>query len=439
MQDVVMQILYTAEEWIWMRWILQIKFVKEKSCWIAAGTVFIVTLLIDGSIGLGNNASLIWMLNHCVIYVLVFCEKMGTIILKYLFSVFYMNIISNPVRMVFLLGENHQLIDFRTGRGEFFYEFLVLISFITSAIVINRRDLWKQKICEISNRYYAIGMGLGFCASGIVYFVGVAENDAGMLVQDLLDVMCVMMTEFVYFFGIALIILDELRRQYQRENLLKEQYLSQTKAYYYALENHITEVRRIRHDMKFHLSAVSHYLSEGQAERAREYLEKENAKISATDDLAMDVGNPLINAVIAHEKRKMGKDVSFFCEGAFPKEWLPVSEYDLCAIFSNLLANAGEACGRLREKKKEIFLWIGESNGKLLIQVENPIEWEIDKEKLFSYTSKKDAKEHGYGLLNVKESVEQNGGEMEIDTEDEKFSVRISFAMTGAGQSEQDS
>src|SRR5699024_5056623 len=114
-------------------------------------------------------------------------------------------------------------------------------------------------------------------------------------------------------------------------------------------------------------------------------------------------------------------------------------EYDLCAIFSNLLANAGEACGRLREKKKEIFLWIGESNGKLLIQVENPIEWEIDKEKLFSYTSKKDAKEHGYGLLNVKESVEQNGGEMEIDTEDEKFSVRISFAMTGAGQSEQDS
>ena len=71
----------------------------------------------------------------------------------------------------------------------------------------------------------------------------------------------------------------------------------------------------------------------------------------------------------------------------------------ICArFFSNLLANAGEACGRLREKKKEIFLWIGESNGKLLIQVENPIEWEIDKEKLFSYTSKKDAKEHGLAV-----------------------------------------
>lgn len=223
------------------------------------------------------------------------------------------------------------------------------------------------------------------------------------------------------------------------ESRLKDQYISMEKEHYLSLENHVKEVRRIRHDMKAHLSAVSHYLSEGQVEKAREYLEKENAKISATDDLTIDVGNPLINAIIAYEKRKMGKEVSFFCEGAFPEGRLPVSEYDLCTIFSNLLANAGEACGRLREKKKEIFLWIGRGNGKVLIQVENPVEWEIDKEKLFSYTSKKDAKEHGYGLLNVKESVEQNGGEMEIDTEDEKFSVRISFAMTGAGQSEQDS
>ncbi len=439
MQDVVMQILYTAEEWVWMTGVMQMRVVKSKARIGVAAALLAAAFLFEGMVGFGFNGPPIWLLIRAATTVIFFSGSILKNLLKYFFAVFNMGIVVDPVRVIFGIVCRHWSVDSGEWPFVIYNEAMQMIVLLLAALFLTGKTVWREKIAQIPSVYFVIGIMLGISASGVTEWGGKMVEGYPVGIQDVYALFSLGFAELIYFFGVGLIILDDLRKRYMEESRLKDQYISMEKEHYLSLENHVKEVRRIRHDMKAHLSAVSHYLSEGQVEKAREYLEKENAKISATDDLTIDVGNPLINAIIAYEKRKMGKEVSFFCEGAFPEGRLPVSEYDLCTIFSNLLANAGEACGRLREKKKEIFLWIGRGNGKVLIQVENPVEWEIDKEKLFSYTSKKDAKEHGYGLLNVKESVEQNGGEMEIDTEDEKFSVRISFAMTGAGQSEQDS
>lgn len=429
MQDVVMQMLYTAEELIWMSGVMQMRVVKNKARIGVAASLLTVAFLFEGMVGFGFNAPPIWLLIRAVLAGLLFSGSLLKNFLKYFFTVFNMGIVVDPVRVIFGIICRHQSVVIGEWPFAIYNEALQIMALLLIALLLTRKVFWREKISQIPSVYFVIGIILGFSASGVMEWGGKMVEGYPVGIQDVYDLFSLGLTELIYLFGVGLIILDELRKRYMEESRLKDQYIAMEKEHYLSLENHVKEVRQIRHDMKFHLSAVNHYLSKGQVEKAQAYLEEENAKISATDDLVIDVGNPLVNAIIAYEKKKMGKNISLFSEGAFPKEKFLISEYDLCTIFSNLLTNAGEACDRLREKKKEIYLWIGESNGKLLIQVENPIEWEIDKEKMFSYTSKENTNEHGYGLLNVKETVEQNGGEMKIDTEGKKFTVQISFTM----------
>ncbi len=104
---------------------------------------------------------------------------------------------------------------------------------------------------------------------------------------------------------------------------------------------------------------------------------------------------------------------------------MEVADHDLCCIFANLLSNGREACERLSEKKKEIVLRMRQKDGKMVLLVENPVEWDVDVGNLISHTTKEDAEDHGYGLLNVKETVESYGGDFEICVRDGIFQATV--------------
>lgn len=60
-----------------------------------------------------------------------------------------------------------------------------------------------------------------------------------------------------------------------------------------------------------------------------------------------------------------------------------------------------------------------------IIEVKNPVEWEVEIEKIGQYTSKKEGEDHGLGLLNVIETVERNGGTIKFASEKGIFRVLI--------------
>lgn len=166
------------------------------------------------------------------------------------------------------------------------------------------------------------------------------------------------------------------------------------------------------------------YLKQGKTKEASDYLEEEGIRLDSLTALPFDTGNQLASAVVAYEKGRMAPDMSLYCEGKLPKD-MKVQDYDLCCIFSNLLSNAREACERLTEKEKAVVLRLKQTDGRMALLVENPIEWEIDTKNLISHTTKENNSEHGYGLLNVKEAVEAYQGEFDISAEDGMFRVRI--------------
>ena len=106
-----------------------------------------------------------------------------------------------------------------------------------------------------------------------------------------------------------------------------------------------------------------------------------------------------------------------------------MSAYDLCTIFSNLLNNAQEAAQKGNEHR--IFLGIRYNDDEIIFHFENDYAGEILIKDGKISTKKKDKEYHGMGLENVEKCVEKNKGFMHIQTENQRFIVKVRLYHTG--------
>ena len=101
---------------------------------------------------------------------------------------------------------------------------------------------------------------------------------------------------------------------------------------------------------------------------------------------------------------------------------LPLEPVDVCVIFGNALDNAIEACDRITEGEKKISLVLVQREGKLLCRITNTALSGITN--VYS-TSKKDKENHGFGLVNLRESLEKYDCEPVMDYNDGFFSMKF--------------
>lgn len=113
-------------------------------------------------------------------------------------------------------------------------------------------------------------------------------------------------------------------------------------------------------------------------------------------------------------------------EGMLPAE-LPMGDFDLCTIFSNLLSNSIEACMQVEEGIRYIRLSIRRLGEKLVIEVENSCKQTVEISKLGDVTSKKDKENHGYGIQNIRDAVYKYHGELIFKSVESKFVAQIVF------------
>lgn len=99
-----------------------------------------------------------------------------------------------------------------------------------------------------------------------------------------------------------------------------------------------------------------------------------------------------------------------------------IKAFDLCTIFSNLLANAIEAAAK--SSGKRIDVECGYKGNKIMLSIKNDYNGEIEVKGDRYVTSKENSDYHGYGLTNVKKSVDKYSGYMNIEAE-EHFIVNI--------------
>jgi signal transduction histidine kinase len=203
-------------------------------------------------------------------------------------------------------------------------------------------------------------------------------------------------------------------------------YLRAQAQYYEAVEKSDTEIRKIRHDMKNNLTVLSLLLENGDHDRMRTYLAELDASVQSADT-GIRNGKSIADAILFDKERKAEEaGCTLRTDGAFT--YVGMSAIDTCAIIGNLLDNAIEAASQMPPEKREISLRFSRTDNYFFISQTNPSRKVLISDNNILSTSKNDKKNHGFGLLNLKEAVARYNGETKITcepTDNELYEFRM--------------
>lgn len=231
---------------------------------------------------------------------------------------------------------------------------------------------------------------------------------------------------FIMLCLIAFIVVSVLSTNYQKEKQEKEMI---------ALANELIEKNYLQlntnqqiaanhlHDYINHLKTLAGMVqSESEAGK---YLHELLAVPYKKGKLSHS-GNEVVDAILNCKMAEaLAMHISFSMDIRLPKE-LNIASMDICAVLSNQIDNAFEACTKISDEKerivnivlwqKEDFLFFKVTNSV----IDNPF---IDGNKL---VSTKKERGHGIGLLSINHTVEKYEGTLENHCNGNKF---VSIAM----------
>lgn len=422
-REIIINILTVAEIIVWAWGICQMEFTKKKKRCMVAFAIYIAEWTLECYFPYEMAIVPLQQLGYMIGTVLLFEGQIGKKIAQHWFSVFYLEIVYMPMR---ILIDMLYLIDGKSWLKEFQPELLSVSNILivtVAGVMIRKGKAWNWWIKTVPVRYYLLGILCSFSANFLSTFVRRFSADMDMHIQVIMEIMQTVVILFFYILGIGFVFVNLWKEQYKRENILKDKYLMMSRNYYEGLEAHIREVRSLRHDMKNHISLVENRIQNCKYKDAEDYLQEIQSHQEWKNKPRVEVGNDLVNAVLSDGIGR-SEEIQFKSEGILPPQ-MAISDFDLCTIFSNLLSNSIEACKKLTKLERQILLQIKVYENKLFINMENPVEEEVPIDKLGTFTSKEDKKDHGYGIYNIKETVEKYGGEIDFYLKDNKFQVRI--------------
>ncbi len=181
-------------------------------------------------------------------------------------------------------------------------------------------------------------------------------------------------------------------------------------------------VKSLRHDMQNHLLQIHEYLQSGKYDEAKDYLRQMESKMEISKE-HVRTGNMEIDGILNY---KLGiiEDL-----GCVPKVQINVPEqkfmsnFDLTVLLGNLLDNAIEALQKAQNKFLSIT--IRYVKGILYISMYNSFDGKINKSGNRFLSLKDDKENHGIGLSNIENIVNQYNGDMRIDNKSDIYQTDI--------------
>ena len=199
---------------------------------------------------------------------------------------------------------------------------------------------------------------------------------------------------------------------------------------FYLLENIMireSEIYARAHDYLNHLNVLLALAEHNNSVEEIKYIKEQIGASSEIVDI-IDTGNAVINAVLNYKYREAKKKSIIMPLIIDDLSNLKISESDIVTILSNILDNAIEATEKCDNKK--IVLQISKQDQKHLLYIDSSNTCLPDlfiEEK--HHTTKENKENHGYGISNIKYTVEKNNGECIIDQKDGIFRIIITIPL----------
>lgn len=304
------------------------------------------------------------------------------------------------------------------------YRFVgILLSKFTALAVCNGiRVKRRMHRIHLNTAYWIIYTVLFDIVSMVIFFIfrmGYELNNT--YYNTFATVSAVGMT----FCTVLVLYLYERQAEQSAQLRMREQYERHLKSQVKHLDEILLkqeELRRVRHDMNNQLVAIQGYFHEGDIAGGEAYVTSLLQNLQ-TPSSRIRTGNSALDAILSTKKALAeSKGITVDMEVQISDQ-LPLEPVDVCVIFGNALDNAIEACDRITQGEKKINLVLVQREGKLLCHLTNTAP--INSSKDFSITSKSDKKNHGFGLVNLRESLEKYDCEPTITYKDGQFSLKF--------------
>lgn len=235
---------------------------------------------------------------------------------------------------------------------------------------------------------------------------------------------------FVVFLNVAVFYAIIARNYSSHYKQLSDNYRQQFDteySYFKEYQQKNADTARFRHDWNNHLILLQQMMDRGEYTQAKNYFQKltEHAPLNSSNVLT---GNEIIDMIFSAKQPLFQENqIKLECEGSLASLSF-MESVDLCVLFSNLIDNAIEANNKLKQNR---FLNIKTAieASHLLIQLSNPLPWELQMKDGRILSRKDEPDSHGIGTINVFSVIEKYQGTYEISTENQIFSIKILFPL----------
>lgn len=218
------------------------------------------------------------------------------------------------------------------------------------------------------------------------------------------------------------------KKYYQKINQIMQEHFRNQVDYYKSLETMSKETRAIKHDMQNHLIVMQGLIGQAKYEELDKYVERIKSSVIRSHAV-IQTGNPVIDAII-NEKNEVAKErqIPMEINISIPTN-ISIEVVDLCIMVANSIDNALEACERINDiTKRYIKIDVKVVQGYFIFEIINSMVNEKIKIKDNTIvTSKLDPFNHGFGLGNIRSSVDKYAGDFEIQAHDYEFRLGITI------------
>lgn len=223
----------------------------------------------------------------------------------------------------------------------------------------------------------------------------------------------VLALELCAVIGIILWLIKEShqKKYYLEQNALKEEYIRTQQEYYQTIYEKDKEMRSFRHDVANQIGLLQMLLERNDLEGAKEHLNRISQNFAQASFQKVYVGDEMLDAILSMmSQRASEKGVQIKIEGEIQNQ-NNHDIYELCAILSNAISNAVEACAKI-PGDRIVSVKIVNHNQTLYFKIENPASEKMYQAIVKEKTTKADSDNHGYGIRNIRHAVERLNGSM---------------------------
>ena len=284
---------------------------------------------------------------------------------------------------------------------------------------------WNDFQEQMNLMRYAIVPFISICLMAIILSNDMGKLNAKMryLMWGCLSIVLIANMLLVFFMKS-----DAEKNQLLFERKALELVAEGEKREYKVMEEKLDLQKSLNHDFRNHLNCLQALVEHQNYEEVKAYLAQLNHKYSIETE-QIDTHNVIINTVLNekyNEAKEAGAGIALQIGDLSD---VAMKEIDIILLLSNLLNNAIEALKECK-RNKVLRIKLQLEHGEFLVAIQNSFEGERRKNgDFYDTTKKKDADLHGYGLKNIRSTVEKYGGFSQFDSIGTEFHAVVIIPM----------